>query len=233
MKNILIITGQNNHDWRRTTPLFKKVLEDSGRFAVRVTEDPSNDLPKPETLDGIDAMVVDYNGAMWSEDAKTAFVKAIESGVGMVAIHAANNWTKGFDEYEKMLGVVWVDEAGSGHGYFHEFEIEVKDVDHPFAKGLKSFRNTDELYHKLKNTQNVEFTVIADAYSAPEQRGTGNREPMLIANTYGKGRIIHNLLGHVWPVKEGEPNMIAVDNDDYKNLLIRCCRYVCGEDELN
>ena len=35
----LIITGQNNHDWRGTTPVLRKLLEDTGRFEVRVTED--------------------------------------------------------------------------------------------------------------------------------------------------------------------------------------------------
>ena len=29
---VVIIDGQNNHNWRATTPLLKKVLEDSGRF---------------------------------------------------------------------------------------------------------------------------------------------------------------------------------------------------------
>jgi len=27
---VIIIDGQNNHDWRSTTPWMKKVLEDSG-----------------------------------------------------------------------------------------------------------------------------------------------------------------------------------------------------------
>jgi hypothetical protein len=34
---VVIIDGQNNHDWRSTTPLLKKELEDTGRFAVDVS----------------------------------------------------------------------------------------------------------------------------------------------------------------------------------------------------
>jgi len=226
VKNVLIVTGQNNHDWKVTSPFFKKVLEDDGRFNVTVTEDPDNYLKADGALDGIDVILLDYNGSMWCEESKAAFVKAIENGTGLVAIHAANNWTNGFDELEVMLGVVWT--GVSGHGYYHRFEIEVQKPDHPFAKGLSNFFNYDELYHRLENTQNATFEVIADAYSAPEQKGTGNREPMLIANTYGKGRIIHNLLGHVWPVKEGTPDMRSIDNDDYKALLVRCCLYTAG-----
>ena len=37
---VLIITGRNNHDWRRTTPILKETLEVSGRFAVTVSTCP-------------------------------------------------------------------------------------------------------------------------------------------------------------------------------------------------
>jgi hypothetical protein len=36
----LIIDGQNNHDWKRTTPLLKKALESSGRFTVGIATSP-------------------------------------------------------------------------------------------------------------------------------------------------------------------------------------------------
>lgn len=234
MINVLLLSGQNNHDWKRTSPFFKQVLEEDGRFSVTVTEDPSTDLADPKTLEGVDVMLMDYNGKMWCEEAKANFVKAVENGCGLVAIHAANNWCGNFPELCKMLGVVFVKDAG--HGYFHQFDIRIASQDHPFAKGLKPFKNWDELYHKLTNTIGTSFTVIADAYSSPDQRGTGNREPMIIANTYGKGRIIHNLLGHVWPCENGaEPaghtSMIAVDNPDYRALLIRSCLY-CATGEV-
>ena len=32
----LIVTGQNNHDWKETTPVLKKLLEETGLFAVVV-----------------------------------------------------------------------------------------------------------------------------------------------------------------------------------------------------
>jgi type 1 glutamine amidotransferase len=43
---VLIIDGQNNHAWQQTTPVLKKELEDSGRFAVDVaTSPPTAKLP--------------------------------------------------------------------------------------------------------------------------------------------------------------------------------------------
>lgn len=35
----LIITGQNVHDWKGVTPVLRQVLEDTGRFEVRVRGD--------------------------------------------------------------------------------------------------------------------------------------------------------------------------------------------------
>src|SRR6476646_4816848 len=37
---VLIIDGQNNHNWQQTTPVLKKILEDSGRFTVDVATSP-------------------------------------------------------------------------------------------------------------------------------------------------------------------------------------------------
>jgi hypothetical protein len=43
---VLIIDGQNNHDWRATTPHLKKILEACGRFTVSVATSPEA-LHKP------------------------------------------------------------------------------------------------------------------------------------------------------------------------------------------
>jgi ABC-type sugar transport system substrate-binding protein len=40
---VLIITGDHGHDWRRTTPFLKELLEKAGH-RVDVTEAPGKDL---------------------------------------------------------------------------------------------------------------------------------------------------------------------------------------------
>ena len=39
---VLIIDGQNNHGWNRTTPILKWIFEDSGRFNVEVSTTPGS-----------------------------------------------------------------------------------------------------------------------------------------------------------------------------------------------
>ncbi len=38
---VLIVDGQNNHQWATTTPMLKRILEDTGRFAVDVSTSPA------------------------------------------------------------------------------------------------------------------------------------------------------------------------------------------------
>ena len=35
---LLILSGANNHDWKTTTPVLRKIYEESGRFVVTVSE---------------------------------------------------------------------------------------------------------------------------------------------------------------------------------------------------
>src|SRR5262245_15337085 len=45
---VVIIDGQNNHDWKSTTPVMHKALLDCGRFTVDVATSPQiPSLPKP------------------------------------------------------------------------------------------------------------------------------------------------------------------------------------------
>ena len=36
----LIVDGQNGHNWKQTTPVLKKLLEETGLFAVDVATSP-------------------------------------------------------------------------------------------------------------------------------------------------------------------------------------------------
>jgi type 1 glutamine amidotransferase len=58
----------------------------------------------------------------------------------------------------------------------------------------------DEIYSNLRGpAKNV--TVLATALPDPAKfkNATGENEPMLMAISYGKGRVFHTTLGHVGP----------------------------------
>lgn len=103
----LIVDGQNNHDWKATTPLLKKHLSDSGLFAVDVATSPAGqDLSgfQPDFA-AYDVVVSNYNGAAWPKATQAAFTQFIEDGGGLVVVHAADNAFPEWKEYNQMIGL--------------------------------------------------------------------------------------------------------------------------------
>lgn len=223
----LLITGKQNHNWRYTSRLHKDTLEATGRFAVDVTDEPAKALADAAAIGAYRVFVIDYNNEFggdkdgsgrWGEPAESNFLKAVQGGTGVVFIHASNNAFKGWAEYEKMCGLLWRD--GTGHGAFHTFPVKIVDRAHPITKGLpESFDVSDELYHKLVNTQGAKITVLAEAYADKESGGSGQSEPMALVLMYGKGRVFHTPLGHVW---DGSwDSKASVSNPWFKSLVCR------------
>ena len=93
----LIVDGQNNHNWRGTTPVLKKYLTDTGLFTVQVattTQDTSGFSPD---FAKFDVVVLNYNGKDWPEETQQNFTNYVRNGGGVVVYHAANNsFTAGF-----------------------------------------------------------------------------------------------------------------------------------------
>ncbi|HYM06191.1 MAG TPA: ThuA domain-containing protein [Terriglobales bacterium] len=205
----LIITGQNGHDWRATTPVLRKLLEDSGRFEVRVTEEFRG--AGPETLAPYDVVVLNYYEKKqpelrWGERADTALINYVRGGKGLVVYHFAMAAFDGWTEYEKMCGGNWRPNNGH-HSARHDFTVEIKDTGHPVTRGMKaSFSQAnDELYANLRWQPEGGYHVLATAWDdhsryKPGERqpipGPGLNQPMLWTVNYGNGRVFVTALGH-------------------------------------
>jgi len=220
----LIITGQNNHDWKTSSPILKQILDETGLFSseIMITPDKGGDMNKFNPDFSIYKLVVlDYNGDSWSEKTNSAFVDYVKNGGGLVIYHAADNSFPGWKEYNEMTGlggwgdrnqkdgpyvyykddVLVIDTAagpGGTHGKRREYIVRTRVPDHPVMKGLPSrwFHGTDELYSLLRGpAKNMQILATAFADSAAGG-GTMRDEPMLMTITYGKGRIFHTAMGH-------------------------------------
>ncbi len=209
---VLIITGQNGHDWRAVTPELRKVLEDTGRFEVRVTEEFRG--AGPETLAPYDLVVLNYferrqPALWWGERTQNALLEYVRSGKGLVMYHFSVAAFDGWTEYEKLSGGNWRPDNGH-HSPKHNFTVDIKDPAHPVTRGLKkSFpQPDDELYANLRWQPAGQYHVLATAwddhalYQGKARQpipGAGLKQPMLWTLDYGKGRVFATALGHDAP----------------------------------
>jgi type 1 glutamine amidotransferase len=219
----LIVDGQNNHNWKATTPVLKRLLEETGLFTVDVATSPAKGQPmagfKPP-FDEYDVVVSNYTGDNWPEQTQAALVDYMNGGGGLVIFHAADNAFPKWKQWNEMIAVggwggrneksgpmvryrdgkVVLDESpgrGGTHGPQHAFQLITRERHHAIMAGLpeKWMHAKDELYSKLRGPAK-NMTVLATAYADPAQKGTGEHEPALMTIRFGKGRVFHTVLGH-------------------------------------
>jgi len=219
----LIVDGQNNHDWKGTTPQIKEILVGAGLFDVDVATATENGKPMeafaPE-WSKYKVVISNYNGADWPEAMRKAFVKYMSGGGGLVVIHGADNSFGNWAEYNEMIGLggwggrdeksgpyvymkdgKWIrDESkGSGghHGQSTPYVVTTRAPEHPVMKGLPAawMHCPDELYCKLRGPAK-NMTILASSMSDAKTGGSGREEPVIMAIAYGKGRVVHTVLGH-------------------------------------
>jgi HEAT repeat protein/type 1 glutamine amidotransferase len=219
----LIVDGQNNHNWKGTTPVLKQLLEESGLFTVDVATTPAQGQPMagfaPEFA-RYDVVVGNYTGDEWPAATNAAFEKYMDAGGGLVVYHAADNAFPKWAAWNEMIALggwggrneksgpmvrfrdgqmVFDNSPGGGgsHGPQHAFQLITRNNEHPITRGLpeKWMHAKDELYSTLRGPAKY-MTLLATARAAPEQNGTGEHEPMLFTINRHGGRIFHTVLGH-------------------------------------
>jgi hypothetical protein len=245
---VLIVDGQNNHNWEETTPYLRDVLVATGRFDVTVATTPPKGAPattwdafRPDFA-AFDVLLSNYNGETWPEAVRQTYEQFVEQGGGVVNVHAANNPFPDWPRWNEMIGLAWRPASagdrlvldhdgnpqrvaagegpGAGHGPQYPFPVVVRDREHPVMQGLPAewLHPTDELYHGQRGPA-LNMHVLATAYSLPYKRGTGDHEPMVWWIPYGQGRVFTTVLGHV-----GRNQSVAGSGMDCVGFQVIVCR---------
>ncbi|MEI6278021.1 MAG: ThuA domain-containing protein [Verrucomicrobiae bacterium] len=210
---ILIFSGQNNHNWKLTTPELQKILTQNSRFTVDVTEHP--ETCTAESLAHYDVLLSNWNTfgnkaavKEWPPKMREAFLNFVRDGGGFVVVHAGGASFADWADYQKIIGGTWG--KNTGHGPAHTFRVIAREPAHPIVRGVAPFETTDELWHRM--VVQPDMTVIATAFSALDKRGTGKDEPVAMVTDYGKGHGFNLVLGH---------NPEAMRSVGFQQMLLR------------
>ena len=211
---VLILSGQNNHDWKSTTPALKSILENAGRFRVDVLEDPDRMTgplltPYDVILSNWNAFGLEPAAAAWPAEARKAYLDFVRGGKGHVVVHAGGSSFAEWKDYGRLVLAAWKD-GQTSHGPRHEFPVRIDEPDHPITAGLEPFRTTDELW--VKPGLDGSLSILASSYAASGQAGAGSWEPAVLAGRFGEGRSAALLLGH---------DAEAMANPGFRTLLRR------------
>jgi hypothetical protein len=222
---VMLLDGDSAaaHPWLPITQVLKKELDQAGIFETDIVTAPKADGDfsdfKPD-FSKYQVIVLNYDAQDWPESIRMPFEAFVKNGGGLVTVHAAETAFPGWKAFNEMIGVsgfrgrtekagpLWffkdgklASDEGPGragaHGLRVPYKVTVQDAVHPITKGLPKtwMHQGDELYNSLRGP-GLNMTVLATAWSDPENRGTGRDEPQLIVVNYGKGRVFNTLAGH-------------------------------------
>lgn len=220
---VLLIDGQNNHNWKATTPVMVDILESSGSFKVTVSTSPPKKSeaaawakwnPK---FNSYAVTVSNYNGEMWPKEVQDNLTNYVKGGGSFVVVHAANNAFGQWKEYNQMIGLggwggrneksgpyLFYNDLGKlvrdprpgrggSHGPQSEFIVQVRDFKHSITKGMPQ----KWLHSKdeLYDSLRGPAEKVKILATAYSEKSK-KHEPMIMTISYGKGRVFHTPMGH-------------------------------------
>ena len=217
---VLILSGKNNHEWQKTTPLLAKIYKDSRLFTVTITELP--DTLTYNELIKYDVVVSNWN--TWpdndlrlTKEWENDFLRYVKEGGGVLFIHAGASSFYSWDEYHQMGIGRWGKETK--HGVQTKGKIYGFDQSHPITKGFSDFYIIDEIWEKTDVYP--EAQTLASVTATDEKDGHLISEKAVFVNQIGKGHSFFTTLGH---------NERALLNSGMQTLLLRAAQWVANRE---
>lgn len=221
---VLIIDGQNNHNWKATTPVLKEALVTSGQFEVEVsTSPPGNGSPDDwakwrPAFSKADVVLSNYNGKDWPTEVQKSFLDYVSGGGGFVVVHAANNSFGNWKEYNEVIGVGgWGGRKIGVHGpWVHVVDGKaVRDSETKGNGGSHGPRHPFKIEHidtehpitkglpeKWMHQKDELYCRLCGPAKNMDVQGfayspqSKRNEPMIMTIAYGDGRVFHTPMGH-------------------------------------
>lgn len=211
--HILIMTGQNNHEWAQTTNVLESFLVGSGLFDIDITTRP--DTLAFEDFKKYHALLNNWNSwpdneVRWPEKAEQGLLRFIKGGGGIVFFHSSTSAFYSWPAFKEISTSAWIMDS-TWHGPVSPVKVSVQNQDHPVTRGLSDFEILDELW--INAEKNETFEVLGTAENTTED--SGEQAAIFVAN-YGNGRIFHTILGH---------DETALQTPGFQSLILRASEW--------
>lgn len=248
---VLIVDGFSNHDWKQTTHVVRKILEDTKLFDIEVSttplspNDPGWNKWRPN-FGHYDVVIQNTNNIgksqiRWPREVEMALENYVKSGGGLYILHSANNAFSHWQEYSRMIGLGWRSKDGGAALEITEdgniLRIpsgEGKSTSHgPRLDTVVRILNRHPInkgFPRRWKTPSLEVYVYArgpakdlTVLSYAYDVTTQKYWPIEWVVQYGKGRVYNSTFGHLW---SGELNPDSMQCVGFQTTLIRAIEWV-------
>jgi len=191
--NVVIVTGGHGFDTKAFPNLFAGY--DDINFEYKDQKDDS-ELFEDISNWKYDVMVFYNMGQKISEKRQANFIKLMDQGVGVVALHHCIGAYQDWPEWPKIIGGKFFTKEGTIYGknwpvslWKDDVEMTVHvEADHPITAGVKDFAVTDESYKNQWHNPDAKLLLSTDEATQDKQ--------LAWAKTYRKSNVCFIQLGH-------------------------------------
>ncbi len=210
---VVVVTGGHDYDKKAFPDLFKG--HEGVQFAY--FEQKTGELFEDISAWKYDVIVLYNMNKQISPKQQENFLKLLNKGVGVVALHhciaAWPQWT----QWSRIIGGRYFEQPGKfagkdypGSTYLHDVKVKVKveAVNHPITAGVKDFELMDETYRGQWVDPDATLLLSTTEKTSDTQ--------LAWAKTSAKARVVYIQLGH---------GPQAFQDANYKKLLNNAIRW--------
>jgi type 1 glutamine amidotransferase len=215
---VAVVTG--GHDFERE-PFFKMLDSIKGISYTEAMQKDQSELFEDISGWNYDVIVFYSMTQQISEKRRQNFLKLLDRGVGVVALHHIMCAFQDWPEFRKIIGAKYCQADTTIDGvmckagtYQHGLDIPITVIDkqHPITKGMDDFVIHDEGYKNCWFDKDNHVLLTAD-HPASDKTVCWVRK-------YGKSRVCTLQLGH---------DSKAYENRNYRRLVDRAIFWVAGK----
>ena len=166
---------------------------------------------------GYDVIVLYNMSQEISPKRQKNFVKLLNKGVGLIALHHSNGAFQGWPEFRKIIGVKFYLDDSVENGVSHkksdyregvDMPVSVENKRHPITKNLKSFTIHDETYKNCIIEPDNNVLLTTDEPSSDKS--------ICWTRKYGNSKVVYIQPGH---------GLEAYNNESYRILVANAIKW--------